>query len=152
VSSNQTNNLDGCENTKLTVKNRKRKPYKKNVKKNAFKEPTSHCHRLLLYCYSTIPDCSALLCYVGCGCLSQIIAYYSYTKALSRSAESLSQTFKSFPSATDSCVLLAELHYNIVACFILRLSVQLNKYAAMFKRISFHIVLSNMFTTFHIPF
>ena len=42
----------------------------------------------------------------------------SYTKAFSRSAESLSKTFKSFPSATDSCVLLAELHYNILACFI----------------------------------
>jgi hypothetical protein len=32
----------------------------------------------------------------------------SYTKAFSRSVESLSKTFKLFPSATDSYVLLAD--------------------------------------------
>ena len=42
----------------------------------------------------------------------------SYTKAFSRSVESIYKTFKSFPSATDSYVLLAKLHYNILACFI----------------------------------
>ena len=52
---------------------------------------------------------------------SQRLLRSSCTKAFSRSAESLSKTFKSFPSATDSYVLLAEvaeLHYNILSCFI----------------------------------
>jgi hypothetical protein len=49
---------------------------------------------------------------------SHVLLRTSYTKAFSRSAESLSKIFKSFPSANDSCMLLAELRYNILTYFI----------------------------------
>ena len=114
VSSTQTNNLDGCDS--MFTPKTSILPITVNPNNQRQSQPISSTFPLpsdILHSLATM-RCFVMLAVAA----SQRLLRSSYTKAFSRSAESLSKTFKSFPSATDSCVLLAELHCNILACFI----------------------------------
>ena len=112
----QTNNLDGCASLFTPNRIQQFQRIQQSNPNSIRHSNTLVSYYILLWCYlHSLAKCCVVMLAVGA---SHGLLRSSYTKAFSRSAESLSKTFKSFPSATDSYVLLAELHYNILACFI----------------------------------
>ena len=111
----QNNGLDGSAS--LFTPNRIQSAQNPNTNYHLRNSNTLVSYYILLWCY--LHSLATRCCFVMLAVTaSQRWLRSSYTKAFSRSAESLSKTFKLFPSAADSYVLLAELHYNILACFI----------------------------------